>query len=132
MQALTLLQAAGTAAPAAAGQTGAAPAAPGGLFGSFGQSPMIPMLMIFVVFYFLLIRPQQKKQKETVDWLKQLKRGDEVVTSGGLIGKISALTDDVVTLDLADKVRIKVVRSHISGKAPGEKPDAIVAPEKTT
>jgi preprotein translocase subunit YajC len=79
---------------------------------------LIPMLMIFVVFYFMLIRPQQKKQKEQQEWLKSLKKGDEVVTSGGIIGKISGLTDNTVTLEVQEKVRMKFLRSHISGKAP--------------
>jgi preprotein translocase subunit YajC len=84
-----------------------------------GQSGMfIPMIMIFVVFYFMLIRPQQKKQRELQDWLKQLKKGDEVVTTGGLIGKISGLTDNTVTLELQEKVRVKVLRSHVAGKPP--------------
>jgi preprotein translocase subunit YajC len=78
----------------------------------------IPMIMIFVVFYFMLIRPQQKKQRELTDWLKSLKKGDEVVTTGGVIGKISGLTDNIVTLEVQEKVRMKFLRSHISGKAP--------------
>jgi preprotein translocase subunit YajC len=85
-----------------------------------GQGGMfIPMIMIFVVFYFMLIRPQQKKQRELQDWLKSLKKGDEVVTTGGIIGKISGITDTVVTLEVQEKVRMKFLRSHISGKAPG-------------
>jgi preprotein translocase subunit YajC len=98
-----------------------------------GQGGMfIPMIMIFVVFYFMLIRPQQKKQRELQDWLKQLKKGDEVVTTGGIIGKISGITDTVVTLEVQEKVRMKFLRSHISGKAPGAAgpgPDA-PAPDK--
>jgi preprotein translocase subunit YajC len=78
----------------------------------------LPMIMIFVVFYFMLIRPQQKKQRETQDWLKSLKKGDEVVTSGGVIGRISGLTDSTVTLEVQEKVRLKVLRSHIAGKPP--------------
>jgi preprotein translocase subunit YajC len=66
----------------------------------------------------MLIRPQQKKQREQQDWLKQLKKGDEVVTTGGIIGKISGLTDNTVTLELQEKVRVKVLRSHIAGKPP--------------
>src|SRR5437660_5878478 len=99
-------------------QQTAAPAAPSApanplTTGCAGQSGMfIPMIMIFVVFYFMLIRPQQKKQREQQDWLKQLKKGDEVVTTGGLIGKISGLTDNTVTLELQEKVRVKVLRSH--------------------
>jgi preprotein translocase subunit YajC len=77
------------------------------------------MIMMIAVFYFILIRPQQKKQKEQDAWLKSLKKGDEVVTSGGVIGRISGLTDSTVTLEVQEKVRIKVLRSSVSGKAPG-------------
>ena len=81
----------------------------------------LPMIMIFVVFYFMLIRPQQKKQRETQDWLKSLQKGDEVVTTGGVIGKISGLTESTVTLEVQEKVRLKVLRSHIAGKPPAAK-----------
>jgi preprotein translocase subunit YajC len=118
----TLIALALQAAPAApSGAPPGGPAAPAGPLGACGggQSNMlIPMVMIFVVFYFMLIRPQQKKQKEVADWLKSLKKGDEVVTTGGLIGKISGLTDNTVTLELQEKVRVKVLRSHIAGKPP--------------
>jgi preprotein translocase subunit YajC len=114
-----------TALLALAQQAPAAPGAPGGAGGNpmsalcGGQGGMfIPMVMIFVVFYFMLIRPQQKKQREVQDWLKSLKKGDEVVTTGGLIGKISGLTDNTVTLELQEKVRVKVLRTHIAGKPP--------------
>jgi preprotein translocase subunit YajC len=97
-----------------------------------GQSNMlIPMVMIFVVFYFMLIRPQQKKQRELQDWLKSLKKGDEVVTTGGLIGKISGLTDNTVTLELQEKVRVKVLRSHIAGKPPAPGQPAPEPPQKS-
>ena len=102
-------------------QQQAAPAAPASPLatGCAGQGGMfVPMIMIFVVFYFMLIRPQQKKQREQQDWLKQLKKGDEVVTTGGVIGKISGLTDNTVTLEVQEKVRLKVLRSHIAGKPP--------------
>ena len=96
-----------------------------------GQSSqfMFPMILIFVVFYFMLIRPQQKKQKETEAWLKSLKKGDEVVTTGGVIGKISGLTDTTVTLEVQEKVRIKVLRTHVSGRPPGTGQAAAAAPE---
>jgi preprotein translocase subunit YajC len=101
----------------------AAPSAPttgpaGPLGGCGNGTQMVPFVLIFVVFYFLLIRPQQKKQREQQDWLKSLKKGDEVFTSGGIIGKISGLTENTVTLEVQEKVRIKVLRSHIAGKAP--------------
>ncbi len=73
------------------------------------------MIAIFAIFYFLLIRPQQKKQKETKAMLDNLAHGDMVVTAGGLHGKISAITEQIVTLEVADKIKVKVSRSHIAG-----------------
>jgi preprotein translocase subunit YajC len=74
---------------------------------------IIPMVVIFVIFYFLLIRPQQKKQKEHKALLDNLAYGDTVMTNGGIHGKITGLTDAVVTLEIADKVRIKIARSYV-------------------
>jgi preprotein translocase subunit YajC len=74
---------------------------------------IITMVIIFVIFYFLLIRPQQKKQKEVKAMLDNLAYGDTVVTSGGIHGKVSGLADAIITLEIADKVRIKVSRSAI-------------------
>ena len=74
---------------------------------------MITMGVIFVIFYFLLIRPQQKKQKEQKAMLSNLAYGDTVITTGGIHGKVSGLADAVITLEIADKVRIKVSRSAI-------------------
>jgi preprotein translocase subunit YajC len=94
----------------------AADAAPaGGNFGNLGS--FVPMILIFVVFYFLLIRPQQKKARQLQDFLGNLKKGDEVVTTGGIYGKITGLTDTVVTLEIAEGMRIKVSRSAISMSA---------------
>jgi preprotein translocase subunit YajC len=74
---------------------------------------IITMVVIFVIFYFLLIRPQQKKQKELKAMLSNIAYGDTVITTGGIYGKVSGLADTVVTLEIADKVRIKVARSAI-------------------
>ncbi len=82
----------------------------------------IMMAVVFVIFYFLLIRPQQKKQKELKEMIANIKHGDTVVTSGGLYGKVVALTEAVVTLEIADKVNVKVARGHISAVA--QKPEA--------
>jgi preprotein translocase subunit YajC len=89
--------------------------APGGgsAGGDNGLSFIIPMGIIFVIFYFLLIRPQQKKQKELKALLDNLAYGDTVMTTGGIHGKITGLADAVITLEIADKVRIKVARSAI-------------------
>jgi preprotein translocase subunit YajC len=85
--------------------------------GGGGQSPVgtfVMLGMIFAIFYFLLIRPQQKRQKQHRELLGRLKKGDTVVTSGGLIGRITGLSDSVVTLEVAERVRLKVLRSQIS------------------
>jgi len=90
--------------------------APGGTAasGGFGDWGFIgTMVVIFGIFYFLMIRPQQKKQKELKAMLNNLTYGDAVVTTGGIHGKVSGLTDAIVTLEIADKVRIKVSRSAI-------------------
>ena len=75
---------------------------------------IIVMAAIFAIFYFLLIRPQQKRQKELQEMINNLQHGDMVVTTGGIHGKIAALTDQIVTLEIADKVRIKVSRANIA------------------
>ncbi len=85
--------------------------------GAQGFTAFVPLILIFVIFYFLLLRPQQKKAKQQKDFLSDLKAGDMVVTSGGLHGKITALTDAVVTLEIADKVRVRVSRTYIAGSS---------------
>lgn len=77
---------------------------------------MVFLLMMFGIFYFLLIRPQQKRQKEADAMLKALRKGDKVRTSGGIRGEILDLSDSEVTLLIADKVKINVLRSHIAGR----------------
>lgn len=91
----------------------------GGQGGDAGalMSGLLPMILIFGVFYFLLIRPQQKKAKEHKSLLDNLKKGDSVITQGGLYGKIAGISDNVVTLEIADKVRVRVSRAHIAGLA---------------
>ena len=83
---------------------------PGGDFGF-----ILMMTTIFLIFYFLLIRPAQKKQKETKDMIANLKHGDTVETTGGIQGKVAALTETVVTVEIAPNVKIKVNRAHITG-----------------
>jgi preprotein translocase subunit YajC len=73
-----------------------------------------PLVLIFVVFYFLLIRPQQQKAKEQRTMIANLKRNDDVITAGGLYGKVTALTDKVVTLEIAPNVRVRVERAQIA------------------
>lgn len=97
-----------------------AAAAPGGS----ALMQFAPLILIFGVFYLLVIRPQQKKSKQHQELLTQLKAGDSVLTQGGMIGKITGIKDNEFTLEVQQGVRIKVVRSHITGKYPGEAPKA--------
>jgi len=76
------------------------------------------MVLMVVIFYFLLIRPQQRKAKEQRQFLENLKRGDRVITTGGLVGEITAINDQILTLEIADKVRVEVGRPYIAGFAP--------------
>ena len=81
---------------------------------SSGIAQFIPLIIIFVIFYFFLIRPQQKRIKDHKTMVAGLKRGDEVVTSGGVIGKIEkVLEDDKVDLIISDNVSVRVVKSKI-------------------
>ena len=81
----------------------------------------LPLVLVFIIFYFLLIRPQQKKSKEHQQMLGKLKKNDEVMTSGGIYGKVTALTDSIVTLEVAPNVRVRVNRPQISAVLTGEK-----------
>jgi len=80
-----------------------------------GLSAFIPIILMFGIFYFLLIRPQQKKAKQHRELLSALKKGDKVISSGGLHGVITGLTEDMVTMEIAPKVRVKVSRGSIAG-----------------
>jgi len=92
----------------------------GGAQGGIGA--FLPLILMFVVFYFLLIWPQQKKAKAHRQVLSNLQKGDNVVTSSGIYGTITGLTDTVVTLEIAEKVRIKVSRSSIAGVIKNQTP----------
>lgn len=82
---------------------------------------LLPLILIFVVFYFILIRPQQARAKKHQAMLAAIKRGDEVYTAGGLRGKVTGVTDKVLTVEIADDVRVKVYRSFVAGVVtPGE------------
>ena len=78
----------------------------------------LPMIAIFVVFYFLLIRPQQKKAKEAKTMLEALQKGDEVVTSGGLLGRIAKLTDQYATIEVAPNTEITLQRQAVAQLLP--------------
>ena len=75
---------------------------------------LIPFALIFVIFYVLIILPQQKKQKKHKALIDAMKKGDKVVTSSGLIGTVANLSKDIVTLQVADNVKVKIIRSHIA------------------
>lgn len=98
----------------AAGSFGAA----GGQGGGNQWMSFLPLILLFVVFYFLLIRPQQKRAKQQKQFIENLKKGDDVVTSGGLYGKITGLTDTTVTIEIAEKVRVKVAKNAVAQQAP--------------
>ena len=97
--------------------------------GAFALGNILPILLMFVIFYVILIRPQQKRQRELQDWLKALKGGEEVVTTGGLWGKILSVSEKspYVTLELQEKVRVRVLRSHIASKAPSNDATGLAA-----
>lgn len=91
----------------------------------YGTVVMIGAL--FAIMYFVMIRPQQKQMKEHRDLLSALKKGDDVITQGGLFGKIYAVTDKVVTLEIANGVRVRVLKANIQGKS--QLADDAVAPK---
>jgi len=103
------------------GAGGGGAAGAGGLF--------IPMILMFVIFYFLLIRPQQKKQKQHREMIGNLKSGDRIVTGGGIHGRVTAVSDTTLTVEIADKVRVKVNRSNVSAVV---QPTAQAQPAKKT
>ena len=82
---------------------------------SGGFSAFVPLILMFVIFYFLLIRPQQKKQKEHRELLNNLRKGDRIITGGGIHGRITAADQTTLTVEIADKVRVKVNRANVSG-----------------
>lgn len=91
-------------------------------------SPIVMMLVMFAIFYFILIRPQAKKQKEHQAMLQKLGKGDKILTRGGIIGTISGVSEDnqMLTLEIQEKVRVQVPRSYIEGKiVDGKLPNAV-------
>ena len=90
----------------------------------------MPFIFIFIIFYIFLIRPQQKKAKVHQDFVGALKKGDSILTNGGILGTIEGLTDQFVTLEVSDGVRLRVLRSQISSPLKSvveEKPSAAVS-----
>lgn len=109
----------------AMGQGGAA-SGQGGGFAAF-----VPLILMFVIFYFLLIRPQQKKAKEHREMIANVKKGDKIITSGGIHGTITGLDDNTITVEIAEKVRIKLNRANIAGLA-GSLKNADTGKDKTS
>ena len=104
------------AVPAGGGSAPAPLAAPAPGMGSM----LLPFAAMFAVVYFLMIRPQQKKMKEQTEMLGQLKQGDEVITTSGILGTVRGLTEKVVTLEIADDVKIKILKSQVSQVVKGQ------------
>jgi preprotein translocase subunit YajC len=90
-----------------------------------GMQPIVMMLVMFAIFYFILIRPQVKRQKEHQAMLGKLGKGDEVITRGGIIGKITGVSDDgVMVIELQEKVRVRIPRAYVEGKWTGKVPES--------
>ena len=104
---------------------GGAPAGGGGGAGGLGgmlSGPLPMLILMFAIFYFLLIRPQQKKAKAHREMLGNLRKGDSVMTSGGVFGRVTGLDDQVVVVEIAPQVRVKVSRASISGVVTAQQP----------
>jgi preprotein translocase subunit YajC len=100
-----------SAATTAAATTGATPTGMASTFAS-----LMPLLLIFLVFYFLVIRPQSKRMRTHQDMLQQLKKGDKVVTGGGILGTVVAVdTNDVITVEVAENVRVQALKHTLTG-----------------
>lgn len=84
--------------------------------GSSPFSMFLPMLVVFAIFYFLIIRPQKSRDKQHQSFVASLQKGDEVVTQSGLLGKITGVADKVITLEVAQNVKIKVLRGTVLQK----------------
>lgn len=81
---------------------------------------MFPMIILFAVLYFLILRPQAKNARIKDDFISKLKVGDNVITSGGILGKIQGITEKFVTLEISDGVRVKLLKSQLAGPFVGE------------
>lgn len=82
-----------------------------------GFAAFIPLIIMFVIFYFLLIRPQQKKAKEHKNMIESLKKGDRIITTGGIYGVITAVEEDSLKIEIAEKVIVKIVKGNIVAMA---------------
>ncbi|KGJ07199.1 preprotein translocase subunit YajC [Paracoccus versutus] len=89
--------------------------AAGGASGAAGLASFLPLILIFVIMYFLMIRPQQKRVKEHRAMVEALKKGDEIVTQGGLIGKVTSVRENELEVEIAPGVKVRVIRSTVTG-----------------
>ena len=89
--------------------------------GASGQAnplmSMAPLIIIFVIFYFLMIRPQKKKMQQEQVMISSLNKGDEIYTKSGILGTITGLTEKIVTLEVSEGVKFKLIRSEVAGKS---------------
>jgi preprotein translocase subunit YajC len=90
-----------------------------------------PFILILILFYFLILRPQQKQGKERQEMLKNLKRGDNVITSGGIYGRVLNITGDIVTLEIAKGVSVRISRAGITNLAGADEEEKKVKEEKS-
>ena len=93
-------------------------AAPSGIPGTSGLMSMAPLIILFVIFYFLLIRPQQKRAKEHKEMLSKVSKGDNVITTGGIHGRVTSVNEETLTVEIADNVRIKISKDSITARKP--------------
>ena len=78
-------------------------------------SMLFPMVVIFAIFYFLIIRPQKRREQKHRNYLSKIQAGDEVILQSGILGKVTGVTDEYVTIEIADRVRVKCLKSAIAG-----------------
>ena len=108
----------GGSAPSGSGAGGEAGAAgaEGAAAGGFLASPFLPLIAIFLIFYFMIIRPQRKRQKEHDKMLSGINRGDQIVTIGGFLGTVREVRDDTFQIELAENVRVRILKSAVQSK----------------
>ena len=92
--------------------------AEGGATSDAGLLGFLPLIIIFVIFYFLIIRPQVKRAKDHKKLTESVSKGDEVVTGGGLLGKVSDVNDNFVTLEISDGIEVKIQRQSVASLVP--------------
>ena len=97
-------------------------------FGSFGL--LIPAALFFVIFYFIVMRPQARTQREHKSFIDKLAKGDEVVTSGGVVGKVDRVAGDLVFVEVASNVKLRVLKAQISGAYKAAEQPAVEEPAK--